>query len=328
MFFEFGNNEVPLKEALAFIRKLVTAKQQVIKKEEQSYETVCNTFQQASISSRGKDSEAINALTTMVKNQEKTLSTLNNIIQNKDAEKGPQVNEQKPQPSQQQRPSRQQSRFRPPERNKSPFQQRQGNPQLNGQRRVCFQCHKPGHIQRDCWYSQNRKRGRTDERTRDQMPDKREQTPYYENRRRSQSRYRHYSKDSREENGYERRRENDENRRPRYRADWREYDRQPSTSRNYYPERGYRDSSYTRYREPEYQRDRSQPPQNQGYRQQSQERIPKQLPSKSGHPDDVRTKKTPMNAMPVERVPLKQTKQHVIAAADDGDYENVNYMGI
>ena len=46
---------------------------------------------------------------------------------------------------------------------KQPLPKQRPNPQpvkVHTQKRVCFQCQKPGHIWRDCWYNPSKKRGR------------------------------------------------------------------------------------------------------------------------------------------------------------------------
>ena len=48
------------------------------------------------------------------------------------------------------------------------------------------------------------------------------------------------------------------------------------------------------------------------------------LPSKSGHPDDMRERRQPMSAMPVERVPSKDHKPKVNLHMADGEYYVTN----
>ena len=49
------------------------------------------------------------------------------------------------------------------------------------------------------------------------------------------------------------------------------------------------------------------------------------LPSKSGHPQDIREKKAPMNAMPVDRVPAQQMKQK-INMCEEEEFDFMNHI--
>ena len=63
------------------------------------------------------------------------------------------------------------------------------------------------------------------------------------------------------------------------------------------------------------------PPQDSRYgqNQNQQQTKPGFLPSRSGHPQDLREKKAPMNAMPIQRVQQQQPYKPTAAACQEGD---------
>ena len=185
-------------------------------------------------------------------------------------------------------------------------------------------------------------------RSKEDKDPKRDPTPYYvpDPRARSQSRERernrrsgsrewypreqYQQRDNYQSRGYYERPRSRSQDRPRY-VDNQQYRRMAADREYQYRRTGtdldYRDKGYPGYVDhpsyPGYNGRNDDRGSGQRSRPQSQDRQ-RHLPSRSGHPEDVREKKQPMNAMPVERVPMKQPKQQVNAVAHD-DYEYANY---